>query len=49
MGRNNAFFENYKRNKYLKKLPSMQRVKEASILHIDICTCCTCLAEFGIK
>jgi len=24
---NNEFFENFERNKYLKKLPSMQRVK----------------------
>ena len=27
MGGNNEFFENFERNKYLKKLPSMQRVK----------------------
>jgi len=27
MGGNNDFFENFERNKYLKKLPSMQRVK----------------------
>ena len=27
MGGNNEFFENFVRNKYLKKLPSMQRVK----------------------
>ena len=27
MGGNNDFFENLERNKYLKKLPSMQRVK----------------------
>ena len=26
MGGNNDFFENFERNKYLKKLPSMQRV-----------------------
>ena len=26
MGGNNEFFENFGRNKYLKKLPSMQRV-----------------------
>ena len=25
MGGNNEFFENFERNKYLKKLPSMQR------------------------
>jgi len=28
MGGNNEFFENFERNKYLKKLPSMQRVKQ---------------------
>ena len=28
MGGNNDFFENFERNKYLKKLPSMQRVKK---------------------
>ena len=27
MGGNNEFFENFERDKYLKKLPSMQRVK----------------------
>ena len=27
MGGNNEFFENFERNKYLKNLPSMQRVK----------------------
>ena len=27
MGGKNEFFENFERNKYLKKLPSMQRVK----------------------
>ena len=27
MGGNNEFFENFERNKYLKKIPSMQRVK----------------------
>ena len=26
MGGNNEFFESFERNKYLKKLPSMQRV-----------------------
>ena len=26
MGGNNEFFENFERNKYSKKLPSMQRV-----------------------
>ena len=28
MGGNNDFFENFERNKYLKKVPSMQRVKK---------------------
>ena len=27
MGGNNEFFENFEKNKYLKKIPSMQRVK----------------------
>ena len=27
MGGNNEFFDNFERNKYLKKIPSMQRVK----------------------
>ena len=31
MGGNNEFFENFERNKYLKKLPSMQRVNMMSI------------------
>ena len=30
MGGNNEFFENFERKKYLKKLPSMQRV---NVLH----------------
>ena len=30
MGGNNEFFENFERKKYLKKLPSMQRVKSLS-------------------
>ena len=33
MGGNNDFYENFERNKYLKKLPSMQRV-EGTILHV---------------
>ena len=37
MGGNNEFFENFERNKYLKKLPSMQRVKEV-LLHLYFCT-----------
>ena len=28
MGGYNEFFENFERNKYLKKLPSMQRVNQ---------------------
>ena len=31
MGENNEFFENFERNKYLKKLPSMQRVKYSTV------------------
>ena len=31
MGGNNGFFENFERNKYLKKLPSMQRVKWVNV------------------
>ena len=30
MGGNNEFFGNFERNKYLKKLPSMQRVNYTS-------------------
>ena len=37
MGRNNEFFENFERNKYLKKLPSMQRVKELLSVNDEIC------------
>ena len=33
MGGNNDFFENFERNKYLKKLPSMQRVNEYRTYH----------------
>ena len=33
MGGNNEFFENFERNKYLKKLPSMQRVKTEEMHH----------------
>ena len=32
MGGNNEFFENFERNKYLKKLPSMQRIKTSTAL-----------------
>ena len=31
MGGNNEFFENFERNKYLKILPSMQRVKNIDV------------------
>ena len=34
MGGNNEFFENFERKKYLKKLPSMQRVKSICIFLI---------------
>ena len=33
MDGNNDFFENFQRNKYLKKLPSMQRVNDNLGLH----------------
>ena len=33
MGGNNEFFENFERNKYLKILPNMQRVKCSSSLN----------------
>ena len=35
MGGNNAFLENFERNKYLKKLPSMQRVNLFTKLEMD--------------
>ena len=35
MGGNNGFFENFERNKHLKKLPSMQRVKKRVELFAD--------------
>ena len=34
MGGNNEFFEFFERNKYLKKLPSMQRVSAAMLADI---------------
>ena len=37
MGGNNEFFENFERNKYLKKLPSMQRVKYIVVGVSGIC------------
>ena len=33
MGGNNEFFENFERNKYLKTLPSMQKVKHSPLTH----------------
>ena len=33
MGGNNEFYENFERNKYLKKLPSMQIVKFSTVFH----------------
>ena len=41
MGGNNEFFENFERNKYLKKLPSMQRVKGSynSMNEDFVCLC----------
>jgi len=34
MGGNNDFFENFERNKYLKKIPSMQRVNGAVLVAV---------------
>ena len=36
MGGNNDFFENFETNKYLKKLPSMQRVKQPEQYRINL-------------
>ena len=36
MGGNNEFFENFERNKYLKKLPSMQRVNLCIVMFIEV-------------
>ena len=37
MGGNNEFLENFERNKYLKKLPSMQKVKrECRTMHVRL-------------
>ena len=33
MGGNNEFFEDFERNKYLKKLPSVQRVNQSKCLY----------------
>ena len=41
MGGNNEFFENFERNKYLKKLPSMQRVNNSTFY--------SCACEFLSK
>ena len=32
MGGNNDFFLNFERNKYLKKLPSMQKVNQSAVV-----------------
>ena len=37
MGGNNESFENFERNKYLKKLPSLQRVKEYNVNRLPSC------------
>ena len=42
MGGNNEFFENFERNKYLKKLPSMQRVKLTETVTVDVGKSFTC-------
>ena len=39
MGGNNEFFENFEGNKYLKKLPSMQRVKKERTQEPTITDC----------
>ena len=44
MGGNNEFFENFERNKYLKELPSMQRVKILLIDNFQIMKSCSHLA-----
>ena len=36
MGGNNEFFENFERNKYLKKLTSMQRVKSFVYIYFQL-------------
>ena len=36
MGGNNEFFENLERNKYLKKLPSMQRVNDKGTTNTNL-------------
>ena len=36
MGGNNEIFENFERNKYLKKLPSMQELNNAYLLKTRI-------------
>ena len=36
MGGNNEFFENFERNKYLKKLPSMQRVNDYAYCYTSL-------------
>ena len=41
MGGNNEFFKYFERNKYLKKLPSMQRVN----IMIDVLICVLCLFQ----
>ena len=49
MGGNNEFFENFERNKYLKKLPSMQRVNQQTVLTIDFATLVGgCICEVNI-
>ena len=36
MGGSNEFFENFERNKYLKKVPSMQRVNSLWTMGISL-------------
>ena len=35
MGGNNEFFENFERNKYLKIIPSMQRVNNLPVVTVE--------------
>ena len=43
MDGNNEFFENFERNKYLKKLPSMQRVKRVKTLPYSVAAIPSCV------
>ena len=47
MGGNNEFFENFERNKYLKKLPSMQRVKFLICFNFQSVLKCASVKQLG--